>query len=325
MLGNVNLLGTTIIMVKFLALLITISLLGGCTSATRGELNTPIAATVKNTSLIDSQEEINYLKRLVAIGRFSDETKRSHGLFVDKNNNRLGKQASDILSARLTASGKFIMLERPDAEIISHEDASEKMGADFLILGSVSEYGRETTSEVGVFSRNKVQKAHATVNVRLVDVKTSRIIHSSEATGEATSEANRVFGVGETAAYNSALDDKAISAAISKLVSNLMNNLLDSPWQTYLLSHDSGVFFMSGGSAQGVIEGDIFNVVLRGKMVKNPQTGAMIELPTKKVAQVKVSSFVGAGENELSLASVVSGYIDVNLLSSYRVREITKN
>ena len=41
-----------------------------------------------------------YLKRKVAISRFTNETKYGQGFFVDKNNNRIGKQAMDILSAK---------------------------------------------------------------------------------------------------------------------------------------------------------------------------------------------------------------------------------
>ena len=63
------------------------------------------------------------------------------------------------------------------------------IGAQYLILGSVSEYGRSSESDVGIFSRNKIQKANVTVNVRLVDTKTSRVVFSEEATGEARVEA----------------------------------------------------------------------------------------------------------------------------------------
>ena len=304
--------------------LLTVFILSGCTSATQPKLNKPLVSPTAD--IIPQLQDESSLKRLVAIGRFSDESKRGQSIFVDENNNRLGKQASDILSSRLTASNKFILLERSDQALVDlesgKEDQAKKIGADFLILGSVSEFGRETVSEVGIFSRNKIQKATATVNVRLVNVKTSQIVYSEEATGSASAEANQVFGVGETAAYNSALDDRAISAAISKLVANIMNNLMDMPWQAYLLSHENGNYVISGGASQGIQSGIKLNVYKPGKLVKNPQTGQFIELPGKVVGQLEVVETLGVGESEISMTRLVSGRIDLNQLNEYRIREV---
>ena len=41
------------------------------------------------------------IKRKVAIGRFSNETQYAKGIFYDKENDPMGKQALDILSAKL--------------------------------------------------------------------------------------------------------------------------------------------------------------------------------------------------------------------------------
>ncbi len=53
------------------------------------------------------------------------------------------------------------MLERTDLSSLKQEnirngDNQDAVAADYLIIGSVSEYGRSTKSEVGVFSRNKL-------------------------------------------------------------------------------------------------------------------------------------------------------------------------
>ena len=298
--------------------------LTACTSVTKEKIN-PSPITTK--SIAKTVLEEPGLKRLVAIARFSDETKRSAGLFtqVDENGNRYGKQASDILSARLASTNKFIMLERTDEALLNGEapeNARKRIGADYILLGSVSEFGRETTSEVGVFSRNKIQKARATVNVRLVNVKTSEIVYSEEASGEAFAEANRVFGVGEAAAYNSALDDKAISAAISKLVANIMNNLLDMPWESYILSESAQGFIIAGGSSQGINKGTTLSVYQPGELVMNPQTGRQIELPGANVAKIKITKTSGKGDNEISFATVTEGNVNAQNLNNYRIREL---
>jgi hypothetical protein len=219
----------------------------------------------------------------------------------------------DILSARLGATEKFILLERVDIEKINKELklgnlSSLKIPADYLIIGSVSEFGRKTTGDVGIFSRTKRQTAYAKVNIRLIDVYTSQIIYSEEGEGEAFSEAGEVFGVGGRAGYDSTLNDKAISAAISKLVSNIVGNLLEKPWRSYILSYQDGMYIIAGGKSQGIREGDMFGVYQRGKRVLNPQTNMMIELPSKLTGTIKVNSFIGTDPlNEVSTCSVLSG------------------
>lgn len=306
--------------------LIAIQALSGCTSSTRGSVNkvAPTTPAVSQTLMAPEQKG---LKRVVAISRFSDETKRTNSFLVDNNGDRLGKQAADILSSRLTETNKFIMLERQELEDVQAENVLsntqlEKVGADYLIVGSVSEFGRSTNSEVGVFSRNKIQTASATVNVRLINTKTGQIVYSEEASGEARTEANRVLGVGETAAYDTSLDDRAISAAISKLVSNIIENLMDAPWQAYLISEQNGQYLMTGGADQGIEIGDEFALLTKGKQMKNPQTGMMIELPGKQIATITVTGFMGSGQNAISITEIVNGSIGNNTIEQLVVREI---
>ena len=86
------------------------------------------------------------IKRKVAIGRFSNETQYAKGLFYDKENDPMRKQALDILSSKLASSGKFILLEREDLDILMNEAGANmnKIGADYIILGSITEFGRKT-------------------------------------------------------------------------------------------------------------------------------------------------------------------------------------
>ena len=123
------------------------------------------------------------IKRKVAIGRFSNETQYAKGIFYDKENDPMGKQALDILSAKLAASGKFMLLERGDLEKLleeakNSENGAATIGADYLIIGSITEFGRKNTGKSGVFTNVKTQTVEAAVAIRLVDVSTGLIIYS---------------------------------------------------------------------------------------------------------------------------------------------------
>jgi curli biogenesis system outer membrane secretion channel CsgG len=274
-----------------------------------------------------SEKQEKSLKRKVAIARFSNETKYGQGFFFDAKDDRLGKQAMDILSAKLTATDKFILLERVDLSALAKEKEvgklnADNIAADYLILGSVSEFGRKTTSDVGVFSRNKKQTAYAKVNIRLVDVSTSRILYSEEGEGEAFSEAGTVLGVGNTADYDATLNDKVISAAIGKLVNNIVEHLLDKPWRSYLLSFEDNNYIIAGGALQGIKEGDTFTVYKHGNKVMNPQTNTEIELPGKAVGKIKVNSLVkGDISTEISICDKLSGEVPTTDFKNYYIEE----
>ena len=267
------------------------------------------------------------LKRKVAIGRFSNETQYAKSVFYDKENDPMGKQASDILSTRLAASEKFLLIERPDYDKIVSELAtsgglSQNIGADFLVIGSITEFGRKTIGTQKVFSNSKEQIVEAAVSIRLVDVSTGIIIYSGEAKGDATAEDKRVMGFGKTADYDATLADKAISAAITKLVENIINKCMDNPWKAYILSVENGTYIISGGKSQGIEAGNVFSIVEKGKKVKNPQTGLNIELPGKVVASIKVDQTMGnTPQDEVSIASIVDGSIDISNLDKYYITE----
>lgn len=274
-------------------------------------------------------KEVPGLKRKVAIARFSNETQYAKGLFYDKENDPIGKQAVDILSAKLASTNKFILLERQDMDKILEEleiagnDEYQKVGADFLIIGSVTEFGRKNVGDVNAFSRSKTQTVQAGVSIRLVDVSTGQIIYSEEAKGEAETTNKTVLGLGERTDYDATLSDKAISAAISKLVENIINNCMDRPWKSYFLSYDENGIFISGGKTQGLKVGDLFEVVEKGKSVKNPQTGMMMELPGKTVGKIRVDFMGGEDpQNEFSMVSFAAGTIDSQKLNNYYIKEV---
>ena len=116
------------------------------------------------------------------------------------------------------------------------------------------------------------------------------------------------MGVGAKGSYDSELNDKAIDAAISDLTSNIIENMLDKPWKGYILGYENGSLITSGGKSQNIKVGDRFDVYLKGKQVKNPQTNMMMTLPGKKLATIEITSTLGdTPENEVSTAKILNG------------------
>ena len=277
---------------------------------------------------LSAQGEQRTIKRKVAIGRFSNETQYAKGLFYDKDNDPMRKQALDILSSKLASSGKFILLEREDLDLLVAEAGEDmkKIRADYIILGSITEFGRKNEGQQKVFSSTKTQTVEAGVSIRLVESATGLIIYSDEAKGYAETTTKETLGVGGKAGYDATLSDKAISAAISQLVENIINKCMDKPWRSYILSVEDGTYIIAGGASQGLAANDRFNVYKKGKSVKNPQTGMMIELPGSKVGEVTVISSIGdTPETEISFCSYSGEDLDLTKISeNYYIMEDKK-
>lgn len=275
-------------------------------------------------SSVSASAQDKTIKRKVAIGRFSNETQYAKGIFYNKENDPMRKQALDILSSKLAASEKFILLEREDLDLLVAEagESMNKIGADYIILGSITEFGRKAEGQQKVFSSTKTQTVEAGVSIRLVEAATGLIIYSDEAKGFAETTTKQTLGVGGTAGFDATLSDKAISAALSQLVENIINKCMDKPWRSYILSVEDGSYIISGGASQGLAVGDTFNVYKKGKIVKNPQTGLNIELPGQKIGTVSImTSYGDTPETEISFCSYDGESLDMENLGNYYISD----
>lgn len=264
------------------------------------------------------------LKRKVAIGRFSNETQYAKGMFYDRENDPIRKQALDILSSKLAASGKFILLERDGLEELMAESGAgmQKIGADYIILGSITKFGRKVEGDQRVLSQTKTQTVEAGVSIRLVEASSGLIIYSDEASRFAETSAKQTLGLGGTAGYDATLSDKAISAALTQLVENIINKCMDKPWRGYLLSVDDGNYIISGGASQGIEAGQSFVLYKKGKTVTNPQTGIKVELPGTKVGSLTVTASMGdTPESEISFCTYEGTPVSEEDLLNYYIME----
>lgn len=269
-------------------------------------------------------QETKVIKRKVAIGRFTNETQYGKGLFYDKENDPMRKQAMDILSSKLAATGKFILLERDDLDVLMKEAGSDmsKIGADYVILGSITEFGRKTEGTQKVFSSSKTQTVEAGVSMRLVETSSGLIIYSDEARGYAETTSKTTMGIGGTQGYDASLSDKAIASAMGQLVENIINKCMDKPWRAYILDIDNDTYILSGGASQGIASGDMFKVYKKGKTVVNPQSGIKVELPGSQVGVITVSMCTGdTPETEISICTYNGTEIKEEELLNYYVSD----
>ena len=116
-------------------------LLSAC--ATVSERPAPVEAPVSRGKQIAAQSAAqapagHRYKTKIAIARFTNESNYGRSLLTDQDLDRIGKQAGDMLMSRLVLSGKFLVLERPDAAKLEREQklsGGSMIGADTVIAG----------------------------------------------------------------------------------------------------------------------------------------------------------------------------------------------
>jgi curli biogenesis system outer membrane secretion channel CsgG len=164
----------------------------------------------------------------VSIGKFQNRSPFSRGIFSD-GVDRLGNQAKTILISHLNQSNRFGVLDR-DNMTESQQEARIKnqtqniKGADFLMTGDVTEFGRKEVGDhqlFGILGRGKEQIAYAKVTINVINANTSEVVYSVQGAGEYGLSSREVVGFGSTANYDSTLNGKVLDLAIRQAVDNL--------------------------------------------------------------------------------------------------------
>lgn len=168
----------------------------------------------------------------LSIGKFNNTSPYLQGIFSD-GEDRLGNQARTILKTHLTQTGRFDIYDRENLEALSQESAfsgqaQDVQGANLVVTGQVTEFGRRTSGDkqlFGILGRGKTQVAYSKVSVLLVDVRTSRIVHSVQGAGEFALSDREVIGFGTSSGYDSTLNGKVLNLAITDAVNKMVEAL----------------------------------------------------------------------------------------------------
>lgn len=270
---------------------------------------------------------VRVLKRKIAIGRFTNTSNYGRALLSAQQMKAMGDRVSDVLSAQLVESQRFLVFERPDLDAVQGEGALsgqqiDVVGVDSLIVGSLTEFGRKTEGRGGFASNTKRQTARAKVDLRLIDVRTGRAYFATSGVGTAEIETGTVFGFGERAAYDETLNDRAIAAAISEVIDGLVGKLEERRWRSDVLQVRGDEVIIAGGARQGLAPGDRLLVLAAGERVKSATSGLTIDLPPTQIAEIEVLSTFGEDEtNEGSITRLVSGQLPTTVGPSVFVAE----
>lgn len=213
-----------------LVLGISSTLLAGCATETSRAIEAPRVAAAATP--------YHGARSPISVGKFDNRSSFMRGVFSD-GADRLGSQAKTILITHLQQTGRFSVLDRDNMTETAQEASIKKRGqvlkgADYVITGDVTEFGRKETGDrqlFGVLGRGKSQVAYAKVSLNVVNVQTSEVVHSAQGAGEYSLSAREVVGFGGTAGYDSTLNGKVLDLAIREAVDRLVAGIESGAWR----------------------------------------------------------------------------------------------
>ena len=203
--------------------------LGGCA--------TEQSRTLEVAQVASAGAQYQGVRSPISVGKFDNRSSYMRGLFSD-GVDRLGGQAKTILITHLQQTGRFSVLDRDNMAEIEREaqlkrQAQALKGADYVVTGDVTEFGRKAVGDrqlFGILGRGKSQVAYAKVALNVVNVTTSEVVYSSQGAGEYSLSNREIVGFGGTASYDSTLNGKVLDLAIREAVNGLVAGVESGQW-----------------------------------------------------------------------------------------------
>ncbi|HGO8357744.1 TPA: CsgG/HfaB family protein [Neisseria meningitidis] len=174
----------------------------------------------------------------ISVGTFDNRSSFQKGIFSD-GEDRLGSQAKTILVTHLQQTNRFNVLNRTNLNALKQESgisgkAHNLKGADYVVTGDVTEFGRRDVGDhqlFGILGRGKSQIAYAKVALNIVNVNTSEIVYSAQGAGEYALSNREIIGFGGTSGYDATLNGKVLDLAIREAVNSLVQAVDNGAWQ----------------------------------------------------------------------------------------------
>lgn len=220
----------------------------------------------------------------------------------------------DVFARMLTSSQTISVIERDrlDAIAAEHELGTSGVldvdtavavgrivGCQYMLLGSVTNLAKKSTStNLWLFGESK-EEATVTIDARVVDVETTRVVLSlSETATSAQSGSNfNFYGVTTDKIELSGMEGRAIAAAASSLGFRIREALTGECVE--VVGVDGKTVTFDAGAASGVAKGDLWRIYADGEEVRSA-SGRSLGRKAHVLAVVRVID----AQNDFSVAEV---------------------
>ncbi len=227
--------------------------------------------------------------------------------------------AADMLTTELVKATDFEVFERERVSAVLSEqnfgqsgridpdtaaEIGRIIGVDYIITGAITEFGVSSGGGGGGGFRLGKKGYNATVDIRLVNVETGRIVFADSGSGSKRVTNVRVMGIGGGVRNDSKMETESMRLAIKDVTKKLQKADLskklkrNSKTGTYVKTDKNAVVIaaidgtevtLNKGSNVNIKVGQVFKVQRPTGTVKDPNTGKVIKVKYKKLGQVKIT------------------------------------
>jgi curli biogenesis system outer membrane secretion channel CsgG len=248
----------------------------------------------------------------------------------------IGKGITDLLVEKLVNGGAFSVIERKALDTLVTEqnisnsdrfDANSAaklghlLGVDVMIIGSITQFGRDDkstniggsavggiTGRFGVGGVGKRQaKAVVGITARIVNTSTGEILSVATGKGESKRSGTTLLGAGgnssdagggvvdmKSSNFANTILGEAIGQAVDSVAAQLQENAGKVPASVVkvdgLVADVNGdTLVLNVGSKAGVKVGDKLSVVRTGREVRDPSTGKVIRRIEEALGEVVIT------------------------------------
>jgi len=273
-------------------------------------------------------------KTRIAIMDFDYATVQSSTAAMFGTNVDVGKGITDLLVTDLVKDGTYSIIERAALDKILKEQnfsnsnradpssaaqIGKLLGVDYIIVGSITEFGNETQNRGvggngGGFDRyglggfhHSNSKANVAITARIINIDTGEILAVADGKGQSARSSTSMLGGGGnwrgsgggnvdfgSSSFQQTIIGEATKAATDQLSTGLIADAPKLPVRTITVEGqvaavDSGQIIINVGAKAGVKVGDQFNVLRVTKEIKDPATGTVLRRLTTTVGVIKAT------------------------------------
>jgi curli biogenesis system outer membrane secretion channel CsgG len=242
----------------------------------------------------------------------------------------IGDAWDTVMTDLLNQTGKFIVLGEKDMrqEAMAEQDfaasgraaggakapaTGQMTPAQLLVKGAITHVQDSTAGGHGGLNIGGVRlggaggKAEVNATIYIVDSTTGQVLASKSVVGVSTQKGLDVgySGAGwgaDAGGYQKDNVGKAVTSACKVATDYLIEQLPKIPWTGSVAQVAGDKVYVNRGSREGVSVGQEF-VVGEANVVRDPDTGEVLDQSVKEVARLKVSQV----KEKLSICTIASG------------------
>lgn len=269
-------------------------------------------------------------QKRVAVFSFEDKTEHTWHWWGGKG---VGDGMADMLTTTLVKSGRYRVFERKQIEaalseqrlgtsgIVTQESAAKTgkmIGAEFAIIGAVTEFGYKKRSTGGLLKAAGVgggvsqTTAVVGVDVRFVNTTTGEVVKAESIRKQKSAMGLDVNTKQVAFDSESHFDNTLVGKVTREAIDGIME-LLDAqggggPWEAKVVTVGSGTCVINAGSATGIKAGTRFVIVRVGEELKDPDTGESLGASEEEVGEVEVTGDFGTA-GKAATCRILSGSV----------------